>query len=158
MVSVTIDSGPGEDKLRFSVNGVEGAQSGDTGADTMIADKDSKDLISGDQGNDTINSGAGDDEVRGEEGNDTLTSGDGNDKVFGGSGADVLDTGAGDDTINVSDGVADKVNCGAGNDTVVADTLDELTDCENVGDRQFVAPPSDDGSANDTTKPTLRAG
>jgi Ca2+-binding RTX toxin-like protein len=154
--SITIEAGPAEDSVRYTVAGVPGVTAGETGADTITA-LATNDFLSGDQGNDTIDAGAGDDEVRGEEGNDTLKGGDGNDKLFGGSGADTIDAGNGDDTIQSNDGVADKVACGPGNDSVVADTVDDLTDCEAV-QRQFVAPPSEQPAGEDKVRPRLQAG
>lgn len=58
---------------------------------------------------------------------------DGRGAIDGGPGNDVLSGGPQDDTINSVDGYADRVTCGAGNDTVTADTLDQVGDsCENV--------------------------
>jgi Ca2+-binding RTX toxin-like protein len=155
--SITIEAGPAEDGVRYAVKDVPGVTAGDTGADVITSPLATNDFLSGDQGNDTIDAGAGDDEVRGEDGNDVLKGGDGNDKLFGGSGADSIDGGNGDDTIQSNDGVVDKVACGPGNDSVVADTVDELTDCETV-QRQIVAPPSEQPGAEDHSKPTLQAG
>jgi hypothetical protein len=53
--------------------------------------------------------------------------------------------------------VADKIVCGAGNDSVIADTADTLDGCENV-DRRVVAPPADQPAGDDHTKPKLQAG
>lgn len=64
----------------------------------------------GGTGNDTIDSGDGDDVVYGEAGNDTLT---------GGSGVDTLDGGTGDDTLNGGAGM-DTLTGGDGDDTFVA--------------------------------------
>jgi hypothetical protein len=52
--------------------------------------------------------------------------------VVGGPGIDHISTRAGNDTIDVADGRRDVVRCGAGKDTVKADTLDLLTGCERV--------------------------
>ena len=155
--SITIETGPSEDSARYSVADVAGILAGDTGTDVLVADRNTNDFLSGDQGNDDIDAGGGNDEVRGEEGNDVLKAGDGNDKVFAGSGADTVDAGAGDDTLQTNDGTADKVNCGPGTDSILADTVDDLTDCENA-DRQFVAPPADQPAADDKTRPKLQAG
>lgn len=154
--SVTVEAGPAEDDVRYSVSGVPGIVSGDTGMDKVVAGA-TNDFVSGDQGNDNLDGGAGDDELHGEDGADVIAGGDGNDKLFGGSGADTLDAGPGDDTLQTNDGAVDKVACGPGTDSVVADTVDELTDCENA-QRQFVAPPSDQPAADDNTKPRLQVG
>ncbi|QBX55774.1 hypothetical protein EXE58_10105 [Nocardioides seonyuensis] len=75
---------------------------------------------------------AGPDTLTGGPGADTLLAGTGNDTVTGGAGGDDLRGGDGDDTVNARDGVADRVDCGTGTDTVVADVVDTLTGCENV--------------------------
>jgi hypothetical protein len=154
---ITIDAGPAEDAVTFNVKDVPGFVSAGTGADSAASLSNTSDYLSGDQGNDVLDGGAGNDELRGEDGNDTLKAGDGNDKLFAGSGADTLDAGGGDDAIETNDGVADKVQCGPGNDTVLADTLDELVDCETV-DRRVVAPPADQPAGDDKTRPRLQAG
>jgi hypothetical protein len=155
---ITVDAGPAEDKVTYNVKDVPGITAGGTGTDAIDSLANSNDFLSGDQGNDTVNGGNGNDELRGEDGNDTVTGGEGNDKVFAGSGADVVDAGNGDDTVESNDGIADKIACGAGNDSVIADTVDEVAaDCEAV-DRKFVAPPADQPAGNDTTKPKLQAG
>ena len=154
---ITIDAGPAEDNVRYDVDAITGIVAGGTGTDVVASVKATNDYLSGDQGNDTVDAGAGNDEVRGEDGNDTLKGGDGNDKLFGGTGADAIDAGAGDDTIESNDGVADRVVCGPGNDAVIADTADELIDCENA-DRRVVAPPSDQPVGDDKTRPKLQAG
>ena len=41
-----------------------------------------------------------------------------------------MDAGAGDDGVNVRDHEADTVDCGAGDDRVIADKADTLTGCE----------------------------
>ncbi len=145
---ITIDAGPAEDNVKYDVEGVTGIVAGGTGTDVVASLKATNDYLSGDQGNDTVDAGAGNDEVRGEDGNDTLKGGDGTDKLFGGTGAD---------TIESNDGTADTVICGPGNDSVIADTADELDGCENV-DRRVVAPPADAPAGDDTTKPKLQAG
>ena len=57
---------------------------------------------------------------------------DGDDVVNPLGGPDHVATGAGDDRIIASDGDKDRIDCGAGTDTVQADPQDELIDCENV--------------------------
>ena len=49
------------------------------------------------------------------------------------------------------------MQCGPGNDSVVADTADDLVDCETV-DRRVAAPPTGQPSGDDTTRPKLQAG
>jgi Ca2+-binding RTX toxin-like protein len=80
---------------------------------------------------------AGDDTVRGGPGADVIDAGPGNDMINPGGGADLVRGGDGDDTISSRDGVADSIECGPGNDTVIADRSDALSGCENV----FLPPP-----------------
>jgi Ca2+-binding RTX toxin-like protein len=61
----------------------------------------------------------------------TIDGGAGNDKITGGKGTDGLYGGAGDDTINSKDSAVDTVDCGPGNDTVVADKQDIVKNCEH---------------------------
>lgn len=74
----------------------------------------------------------GTDRLTGGTGEDALYGGDGDDVLVGGAGFDILDGGTGNDTINSRDGAVDRVRCGPGTDTVVADAGDALTDCESV--------------------------
>lgn len=88
------------------------------------------------------------DSFTGNEGNgDSATGGAGHDtfngvaSAVGGVGSDVLSGGDGNDTINARDEVADQIDCGAGTDTVVADLLDVIVNCETV-DRPAPTPPA----------------
>jgi Ca2+-binding RTX toxin-like protein len=155
--SITVEAGPAEDDVRYAVNGIPAAVTGDTGADKLTATGESADVLTGGQGSDTLNAGPGNDELFGEDGNDTIAGGTGDDKITGGEGADTITGGDGADQISSRDGIADKVDCGPGADSVTADTIDEVVDCEDV-QRQFVAPPSGQPAADDRTKPRLRAG
>ena len=65
-------------------------------------------------------------------GDDFLEGGAGNDELTGGGGFDFMKGSAGDDTVFAQDGLVDRVSCGDGNDTVVADAGDLLTGCESV--------------------------
>ncbi|HEY6890056.1 MAG TPA: Ig-like domain-containing protein [Solirubrobacter sp.] len=71
--------------------------------------------------------------LRGSAAANQLTGGPYGDAITGGLGADTLMGRAGDDVINARDGVADRVSCGAGNDTAIVDPLDDVGDgCETV--------------------------
>ncbi|MEF8707541.1 MAG: DUF4347 domain-containing protein [Candidatus Accumulibacter propinquus] len=72
------------------------------------------DRIDGFAGNDTINGLAGDDRIWGDEGNDIIDAGVGADRVWGGTG---------DDFLNPGDGLNDTVDGGAGNDTVIINSI-----------------------------------
>jgi Ca2+-binding RTX toxin-like protein len=72
--------------------------------------------------------------LAGRGGNDLLTGGSGEDSLDGGAGSDVFDARGGDDHIVSDDGVADKVGCGDGLDSVTGDALDLLdASCELPG-------------------------
>ncbi len=72
----------------------------------------------------------GDDTLIGGSGPDHLVGGGGKDTITGGGGADVIVAGGGDDTISVRDGVADRIFCDDGTDSLVGDFDDVLADCE----------------------------
>ncbi len=53
--------------------------------------------------------------------------------MFGNQGRDVLAGGEGDDRISAVDGAVDRIACGPGRDTVLADPGDDLArDCEAI--------------------------
>jgi Ca2+-binding RTX toxin-like protein len=79
------------------------------------------DVILGMAGPDTLVGGAGD---------DRLDGGAGNDILIGGAGADTLIGGDGSDTIYAADGERDVIDCGAGRDRAVVDSVDKVTNCE----------------------------
>lgn len=86
------------------------------------------DVITTREGEDVIDGGPGDDQIR--------TDG-GADRVVGGGGRDTIDTGPGDDIINALDGLdpdrEDTVTCGTGFDRVTAEARDVVAaDCESV--------------------------
>jgi hypothetical protein len=60
----------------------------------------------------------------------TIDGGDGADTLTGGGAADTILGGDGADTIDARDGVVDSVDCGPGADTVQADAIDVLTNCD----------------------------
>jgi Ca2+-binding RTX toxin-like protein len=96
--------------------------------------------------------GPGNDELKGDERANALSGGAGNDAISGGEAADVLDGGEGDDTITSRDGASDTVTCGAGNDTVIADTSDKVAaDCENVQLPATDTPGTGTGTGTGTT-------
>jgi Ca2+-binding RTX toxin-like protein len=90
----------------------------------------------GEPGNDTLEGGAGHDEIFGEEGDDLITGGSGNDTVDGGAGNDELrgnsgddsvDGGAGDDSMGGAEG-DDTLQGGAGHDTLSGGSGDDVMD------------------------------
>ncbi len=155
--SVTINSGPGEDRVAWAVDEVPVTLSGGVGADTLGA-AGGYDTVNGGQGNDDLGGGAGNDQVLGEDGDDVLRGGAGEDRVNGGLGADTIDAGDGNDTVQASDGWGDVVDCGTGEDTAVVDQADTVTNCERLT-RENVTPPAGATSAQkDTTRPSVSVG
>lgn len=124
---------------------------GTSGPDTLYGTSDDYDNIRGREGADkiyglggddrTIHSEGlygddGDDVVRGGQGNDSVYGGHGSDRVFGGPGSDsitgetqnyvgpapdFISGGEGDDFIRAGDTTRDRIYCGLGYDTVLAD-------------------------------------
>jgi Ca2+-binding RTX toxin-like protein len=104
---------------------------GVAGADRLYGDS-GNDRLSGGLGNDRLRGSAGNDQLYGGPGNDEIDGGPGNDTVSGGAGRDHVVTEAGADHINVRDRARDTVNCGPGRDSVTADKVDVLRNCERV--------------------------
>ncbi len=94
------------------------------GSGAMDSDEQGDDVLYGGSGPDEILGDAGDDVIRGEDGDDSvLYGGDGEDVLYGGDGEDLLDVGR--------DGQRDRIYCGAGRDTYVAEEIDVVADdCE----------------------------
>jgi hypothetical protein len=154
--SVSISTGPAEDRLTYKVDDMPTIAAGGDGADTLTAAAGA-DTVAGGQGDDTLDGGAGNDLIRGDDGNDRMGGGAGDDTINGGPGNDAFGGGDGTDTIQSADGYKDAVDCGAGDDGAVVDQLDELTACERVT-RQQVTPVPGQGGPRDTVAPTLAVG
>jgi parallel beta-helix repeat protein len=86
-----------------------------------VAGNEFDNWIDGGGGNDTINGGNGNDYITGGNGNDSLVGGAGNDRMLGGSGTNTMIGGAGNDTFFVAS-TTDIVSeaTGGGSDTVLA--------------------------------------
>jgi len=121
--------GAGNDRLY----GNAGADrvSGGLGNDRVSGDA-GNDAVYGGDGNDNLTGGSGDDTVSGGAGADTISGGPGSDILIGGRGKDVIRGDAGNDTIHARDGQKDVINCGSGRDSVIADKVDVLRNCEKV--------------------------
>ncbi len=101
--------------------------------DDVIIGLDGNDVLRGGAGADQIDGGAGADTMLGGGGGDYIDGGDGPDVIDGGPGRDVVIGGYGNDSINTRDGVRDVVNCGRGQDRVVADADDLVKrNCERI--------------------------
>jgi Ca2+-binding RTX toxin-like protein len=91
-------------------------------------------------GRETLDGGTGADRVEGGYGNDNLIGGPGRDEIHGDStGGQCGGNGQsctypfGNDTIQARDGEVDQIDCGAGTDRAVVDTIDVVdADCETV--------------------------
>jgi Ca2+-binding RTX toxin-like protein len=105
-------------------------------------------MIYGGSGNDALAGGAGNDVLAGGDGNDTLTGGEGSDWISGGSGANTVIGGAGDETYIV-DGVGDTVieNAGEGTDGVWTSLL-SFTLSANVENLVFAGTGNFSGTGN----------
>lgn len=106
--------------------------------DDSLDGGDGSDLLFGYDSDDLLIGGAGGDDLYGAFGDDRLIGGAGADYFIGYSGEDEIAAGRGDDTIDAqyperesSDGPADFVKCGPGQDIVKANTYDRVaSDCE----------------------------
>lgn len=156
--SVSVEPGPGEDTVRIMLTDMPVSAAGGTGSDD-IQTGETADDVNGEQGSDRLVTAGGDDIIAGEDGNDTIDAGPGNDKILPGNGEDIIAAGPGDDTIRAADGLPEKIDCGEGNDTVVADAQDELTGCENVTTQNITASAEQQQSTvDDKTAPTVTVG
>ena len=127
---------------------VPGTFVGSDGPDYVdIHQRTESSTLTGNGGDDHLEGSDGDEQVDGGSGNDLLDGGYGNDHITGGPGADVIhgdvaggECGivycklpAGNDRVDARDGVADQIDCGVGQDSVVADASDVVApDCETV--------------------------
>ena len=114
---------------------------GQSGSDRINAER-GRDRVNGGSSNDVISAGSSGDRVAGDQGNDringnsgsdSLSGNSGNDRITGSSGLDRLSGNSGNDRISARDGRRDRVNCGRGRDSVVADRADRVApSCELV--------------------------
>ena len=140
---VANDGMPGEgDNIRADVEEIDTTIGPDTviagAADNLLSLGDGNDQASGGAGNDWINGSLGSDDLNGGPGDDELKGSWAGDTLTGGPGSDLIDAddslNPGDDTVRIRDGERDEVvDCGGGNDTVIADFADQVAaNCENV--------------------------
>ncbi|HEV2859132.1 MAG TPA: S8 family serine peptidase [Solirubrobacterales bacterium] len=109
--------------------GSKGGSSGGPGASCS-------NLVAGNRRSNRLRGTAGSDNILGRGGRDRLNGLAGGDCLNGNRGKDRLGGGAGDDLLRSRDGKRDLVNCGAGDDTAIADRLDRLRNCETVQRRR----------------------
>ena len=111
-------------------------------ADCTILGTPGADVLRGTKKDDFICGLGGDDRIEGRGGDDVLRGGQGDDTIEGGPGDDLLSGGRGDDHLDAQDLATDRdrLRCGRGRDTTVADVRDRVRrDCENV-DQDNAAP------------------
>jgi hypothetical protein len=107
---------------------------GSNGNDT-INGTNQGDTISTGNGNDTVNGGSGNDVITGGNGNDVLNGGGGNDLIIGGNGNDTLNGGSGSDILIAGNG-NDTLDGGSGSDLLTAGGGNDILiyrASENVG-------------------------
>lgn len=96
---------------------------GGSGNDTLLGTS-ATDYLSGHSGNDALYGYGGADYLSGHSGSDSIYGGSGRDRIAGHSNNDFISDG--------NDGVKDYIDCGSGTDTVRADSVDVLDNCERV--------------------------
>ena len=125
-----LDGGRGNDRL-----------AGDSGNDTLLGSFGNdrlhgvrgKDRISGSRGRDRINGGSSGDRISGGSSGDRISGDQGSDRINGNSGNDRIKGNSGNDRITSLDNSRDRVNCGTGRDSVLADRRDIVSrNCERV--------------------------
>lgn len=90
-------------------------------------------VVKGTKKADTLTGTTGKDRIFGFSGDDWLRGLAGDDVLDGGRGRDIVSGGKGKDRLLARDGLRDRIYCGLGTDTVVADALDRVqADCETV--------------------------
>lgn len=93
-----------------------------------------------------VEGGPSDETVIGTSGRNVISTGAGSDVIDGLGGFDDVSAGAGVDHVSARNGLADRVDCGDGFDSVIADTLDFLTECEQLDVTSALEPdPDHDG-------------
>ena len=108
--------------------------------DDLINAKRGKDRLRGNGGNDTLLGGKGKDRLKGGRGEDRLFGGKGKDRMIGGAGSNQLNMvdgveqgSPGNDVIKARNGEPDEIDCGAGDDRVIVDRVEDgVFNCETV--------------------------
>jgi Ca2+-binding RTX toxin-like protein len=114
----TVDYSGNAAPLTVDLDGSTYDDGAENEGDTVLADVEN------------VTGGTGNDKLTGNDQHNVLIGAQGNDSIDGGTNNDTLIGASGDDSIQSKDGVLDVVDCGIGNDTLDADPVDQLTDCE----------------------------
>ena len=131
---------------------IYGGSGDDTITGSDVDEPGRADTIDGEEGNDVINAGAGNDQIYGGEGQDIIDAGPGRDRIFGGYGQDVINGGAGDDAIFGDQG-EDVINGGTGDDAINGDQGEDVIN-GGTGDDTIYGDQGEDviyGDAGDDT-------
>lgn len=131
--SVQASMDEGDDNVLVDVEGDIGVSvSGEEGEDTLESGGAGHLFFGGDD-DDTLVGGGGGDQIYGDGGSDTIT---------GGAGVDDLNGGAGADQVFAKDGEIDDVSCGGAMDSAELDAGDVRSSCEVVTGLQLAPPPA----------------
>ena len=145
----SVSGGPNNDSLtvgtgRDDISGGDGSDTADFGARTAavtITPNDQADDGEAGEGDnvhsdvESATGGSGNDRIVAGPNSSYLYGGGGNDSITGGAGEQRIEGNEGDDTIDSRDGKFDSIDCGPGNDVVLADPDDSTTGCEVAPDR-----------------------
>ena len=124
-----LSGGDGNDQL--SSGSGSDHQLGGTGDDSLVDSAGANRLDAGD-GDDRVEGGPENDVARAGAGRDFVNGGSGRDRLVPGPGVDRVLGGSGRDGIRVRDRTRDRVSCGGGRDSVLADRIDRLFRCERI--------------------------
>ena len=91
------------------------------GMGDMIIGDNGNDIINAGSGNDYVFAGLGDDVANGNSGRDYIIGSGGNDNLNGGEGSDIISAGPGNDTVHGNKGLIDIILGGNGQDTLFGD-------------------------------------
>jgi hypothetical protein len=136
-----LDGGPGSDDLAGG-SGRDAVSYATAAAPVVVTIDDlANDGTAGEQDNvqtdvEDLFGGAGNDRLTGSAGANTIDGGPGADRIIGGAGGDALFGGEGDDRIESLDGRVDRVECGPGDDAVIADEQDLVDPSCEIVDRR----------------------